>query len=167
MTPTNLSALPSNLPIPGQRVQIKRGAADTAVNLNTATAQGTVIPDGAGGYMQISYTPRYQCYWIIHTNIMAHGYPDGSGWRRWDHSIRIAPADADGIVVGCQRIHSLFDNSTVEWRTGSGSCMFRLAAGTTYTASLCHEYINVGTAQIHTGNMWCRIVGRIVGEGPT
>lgn len=167
MTPTNLSALPSNLPITSGRVQIKRGAADVVVNLNTATAQGTVIPDGGGGNMQISYTPRYQCYWVIHTNIMAHGYPDGGGWRRWDHTIRITPSDADGITIGYQCPHEIYDNTSVEWRTISGSCMFRLSAGVTYTAYMAHEYLSLGTAQIHTGPQWCRIVGRIVGESAT
>lgn len=165
--PTNLSQLPSNLPVPGNRVQIKRGAADTLVNFNTATAAGTVVPDGAGGNMQISYTPRYQCYWIVHTNIMAHGYPDGIGWRRWDHGIYCTPADADGIVLGSQCPHEVYDNTSIEWRSVGTSFKFRLLPGITYTASLTHVYLTAGTVQVHTGYIWCRIIGRIVGEGST
>lgn len=165
MTPTNLSALSSNLPIPNGRVQIKRGAADAAVNYNTATPAGTMILDSNGAGMQISYTPRYPCLWVVHTNVMGHGYPDGTAWRRWDHTIRITPADADGIVVGSQCCHALYDNSTVEWRTVASSCMFRLIAGTAYTAYMAHEYTDKGTSQIHIGNQWIRIIGRIVAEG--
>ena len=115
--------------------------------------------------MQISYTPRYPCYWVVHSTAMAHGYPDGAGWRRWDHIIGITPADADGVTAGFQCPHEIYDNSSVEWRTVSGSCMFRLAAGTAYTASLQHLYLSAGTVQLYIGQIWCRIVGRIVGEG--
>lgn len=167
MTPTPLAQLPSSEPIRNARVQIKRGTADNSWNYNTATAQGTVIVDNNGAPFQIQYAPAYPCFWIVHTNIMGHGYPDGTGWRRWDHSIRISPTDADGILIGCQCPHELYDNSTVEWRTVSGMCMFRLNPGVLYTASLCHEYITAGTATIHVGAQWARIMGRVVGEGVT
>lgn len=165
MTPTNLSALSSNLPIPNARVQIKRGTADAAANVNTSTPGGTGIYDANSNLMGITYTPRYPCFWVVHSNIMAHGYPDGTGWRRWDHGIYISPADADGVTLGFQCPHELYDNSTVEWRTVGGSAMFRLQAGVGYTAYLAHAYITAGTAQYHVGQQWCRIVGRIVGEG--
>lgn len=161
--PTPLAQLPSNSPSPNGRVQIKRGAADTVVNLSAGN-QGAIIPDGAGGNMQISYTPQYPCFWIIRSNIMAHGYPDGVGWRRWDHGIYITPADADGFTLGFQCPHQVYDNTTVEWRTVSGSFCFRLLAGIGYTAYLAHVYQSAGTTQIHTGHQWCRITGRIVGE---
>ena len=168
MTPTNLADLPSNQPIPNGRVQIKRGVgADGAVNFNTGTAAGTKFPDNAGGFIQISYTPTVPCFWIVHSNVMGHGYADGSGWRRWDHTIRITPADADGIAVGCQCPHELYDNTTVEWRTIAGSALFRLNAGVAYTAYLAHEYLSAGTAVLYIGQIWSRIVGRIVGEGVT
>lgn len=164
--PTNLSDLASNLPAPNGRVQIKRGVGgDGAVNFNTATPAGTMFPDNAGGFMQISYTPRYPCFWVVHSCAMAHGYPDGSGWRRWDHGIYITPADADGVTLGFQCPHEIYDNSSVEWRTVAGSCMFRLNPGITYTAYLAHTYITVGTVQLYIGQIWSRIVGRIVGEG--
>lgn len=167
MTPTNLSALPSNAPVPNGRVQIMRGAADASTNVNTATGGGTGITDANGKLFAITYTPKYPCFWIVHSNIMAHGYPDGVGWRRWDHGIYISPADADGIGLGFQCPMGLYDNSTVEWRTVGGSAMFRLNAGTAYTAYLAHCYLTAGTAVYHVGQQWCRIVGRIVGEGVT
>lgn len=163
--PTNLGQLPSNVPLTNNRVQIKRGAADASVNYNTSTAQGTTILDSNGAGMQIVYRPVYPCYWIVRSNVMAHGYPDGSGWRRWDHTIRITPADADGILIGFQCPHQVYDNSTVEWRTSASTALFRLNAGTTYTAYLAHEYITKGTVQVHVGPQWCRIMGMVVGEG--
>ena len=92
--PTNLSHLPSNLPVPNNRVQIKRGVGEMAVNFNTATAAGTIVPDNAGGNMQISYTPRYQCYWIVHT--MRHG----SRLSRW---IRLAALGSRHLHHACRR----------------------------------------------------------------
>src|SRR6476620_861235 len=96
---------------------------------------------------------------------MAHGYPDGVTWRRWDHAIRISPADANGITLGHQCPHQVYDNSTIEWRTVAATVAFRLAAGVTYTAYLTSEYTSAGTVQIHTVLQWCRIVGPVVSEG--
>lgn len=163
--PTNLAALPSNVPIPNGRVQIKRGVTDNSVNYNTATAAGTALQDGAGGNMQISYTPPYPCFWIVRSNVMAHGYPDGVGYRRWDHMIMITPADADGLTNGFECCEQVYDNSTIEWRTVSGSFAFRLNAGIAYTAYMAHWYLSAGTVQVHQGPQWTRIVGRAVSEG--
>lgn len=161
--PTPLAQLPSSEPIPNGRIQIKRGAADTAVNTNNATGN-VPISDGAGGIMAIYYTPTAPCFWIVRSNMMAHGYADGTGWRRWDHGIMITPADADGYTTGFQCPEQLYDQTTVEWRTVSGSFCFRLLPGIRYQAYLANLYVSAGTAQYHTGNMWCRIMGRIVGE---
>ena len=162
--PTPLAILPTNKPLSNGRVQIKRGVADTAVTVSNANS-GQKISDGAGGFIQISYTPVYPCWWIVHSNIMSHGYPDGAGWRRWDHQICITPADALGVTMGYQCPHQNYDNSTVEWRTVAGSCSFSLLAGTAYTAYLTTSYLSAGNLQYHTGPQWVRIVGRIVGEG--
>lgn len=161
--PVNLGDLPLNMPLLNGKVQMKRGGADVVYNV-AAGNNGQKILDNAGGNMEIFYTPRYPCWWIVHGNIMAHGYPDGVGWRRWDLSIRITPADVNGVVVGHQCPHQLYDNGTVEWRTIGSSCAFRLAAGIAYNAYLCTEYTSAGTVQLHTGPQWCRILGRIVGE---
>lgn len=164
MTPTNLGVLPANTPLRNGKVQIKRGAADTVVNVSSAN-NGQKISDGAGGFMEIYFTPVYTCWWIVCSNIMSHGYPDGVAWRRWDHSIHITPADALGVTLGHQCPHQNYDNGTVEWRTVSSSCAFKLNPGTAYTAYLASEYTSAGTVQYHTGPLWVRIVGRIVGEG--
>lgn len=164
MTPTNLGALPSTEPLRNGKVQIKRGGVDASNNYSNANA-GQIITDNAGGYMQISCTPVYPCWWIVHSNLMSHGYPDGSGWRRWDHQIVISPADARGITVGHQLPHQNYDNSTVEWRSVGTSVAFQLNAGILYTASLVTSYCSAGTVQVHTGPQWARILGRIVGEG--
>ena len=163
--PTNLAALPSDKPIPNGKIQIKRGAADTSPVLGTGTASGTKLSDGAGGFLQITYTPVYNCFWVVRSNIMAHGYPDGAGWRRWDIGIMISPADANGVTTGVQLGHQLYDNSTVEWRSVGGSYMFKLNAGVAYTAYLASMYVSAGSLRYHTGGMWARVVGRVVGEG--
>lgn len=164
MTPTNLADLPTNRPFPNGKVQIKRGAVDSAPNYSSAN-NGQKLPDGGGGFMEIYFTPVYPCWWIIHSNVMAHGYPDGVGWRRWDHAIRITPADANGILLGHQCCQQVYDNGTIEWDTVAGTCSFKLNPGIAYTAYLTMEYCSAGTVQIHNGPLWCRIVGRIVGEG--
>jgi len=165
--PTNLGVLPTNQPLTNGRVQIKRGAVDNLYQPNTGTPGGSGITDGAGNLMGINYTPTYNCYWVVKSNVMAHGWNDGAGWRRWDHGIYINPADANGISLGFQCPHQLYDASIVEWRTVSGTAMFKLNGGVGYTAYLGHSYLSAGTIDVYTGPAWIRIVGRIVGEGST
>jgi len=162
--PINLGDIPTNFPLRNGKIQIKRGGADVVYNVSAAN-NGQKIIDNAGGNMEIYYAAVTPCWWIVSSNIMAHGYPDGVTWRRWDHAIRISPADANGITLGHQCPHQVYDNSTIEWRTVAATVAFRLAAGVTYTAYLTSEYTSAGTVQIHTGPQWCRIVGRVVSEG--
>src|SRR4051812_12468450 len=129
--PTTFGRLPSDKPLPNGKVQMRRGAVDGSATVSNANS-GQKIIDNGGGAMEIFYSPAYPCYWVIHSNIMAHGYPDGAGWRRWDHCIMLTPADADGIQVGAQCPHQLYDNTSVEWRTVAASAMFRLDAGVAY-----------------------------------
>lgn len=161
--PTNLGILPATKPIPGARAQIKRGGADTVVSVTNAVAQGTILSDGAGGDMRIVYTPTYPCYWVVRGNVMTHGID--VIWSRVDYSIRITPADADGVVVGYQCPMQVYANTTVEWRSWAGSYMFKLNPGVAYTAYLAFEYSYGYTQQYHTGPSWLRITGRVVGEG--
>jgi|tagenome__1003787_1003787.scaffolds.fasta_scaffold20741469_3 hypothetical protein len=161
--PTNLGALPSDKPIPNARCQFKRGAADTTVDVSNVVAAGTRLSDGAGGFMQISYTPTYPCYWVIRGNVMTHGVD--AIWSRIDFGIRIAPNDADGVVTGVSCPTQVYANSTVEWHSWAASYMFRLNAGVAYTATLTFEYSWGYTQRYHTGPNWIRITGRAVGEG--
>jgi hypothetical protein len=163
MTPINLAALPSNQPAPTPLVQIKRGVADTAVNVNNTVAYGTKLSDGSGGFMQISVTPTYNCWWVVRANVMSHGID--YGWERWDWGIMISPADAEGVTLGAQRCMQTYPNSTVEWRTASASYCFRLNAGVAYTAYLTHQNSSGYTQAYHTGPRWVRIMGRLVSEG--
>jgi hypothetical protein len=162
--PTNLGLLSSDKPLPNGKVQMRRGVADGSATVANANS-GQKIIDNGGGVMEIYYTPTYPCYWVVHSNIMAHGYPDGTGWRRWDHLIAISPADADGVTTGFECPHQLYDNTSVEWRTVGASAMFRLNAGVAYTAYLATSYTSAGSVRYHTGPIWLRMVGRIVGEG--
>lgn len=163
--PTNLGVLATDKPFLNGKVQIRRGAADLGRNYTSANA-GQAITDSNGAQMAITYTPTYPCYWVVKTNVMAHGLNDGAGWRRWDHSIGLSPADVNGDSTGFQSPGSIYDyTGGPEWRTFSCSAMFRLAAGTAYTSYLVFTYVSAGTAIVHVGSMWCRIVGRIVAEG--
>lgn len=161
--PTNLGALPTTAPFPGARAQIKRGAADTTVNVSNQTPQGTILSDGAGGDMRIVFTPTYPCWWVVRGNVMSHGVD--AVWSRVDYSIRITPADAEGVVVGFQCPMQVYANSTVEWRSWSSSYMFKLNAVIAYTAYLAFEYSYGWTQRYHTGPNWLRIMGRAVGQG--
>ena len=163
MTPVNLGALPSELPVPNQRVQIKRGAGDGAHTVWNGIAANTKMTDGAGGVMDISYTPRYDCYWLVRTNTAWHGL--SGGWQRCDHGIYISPADLDGVNLGHQHPMDCYDNTVVEWRTASGSHMFRLAAGITYTASLVFVYSSGYYQQYLSNSQYHRILGVVLGEG--
>jgi hypothetical protein len=159
--PTNLGVLPSDKPIPNGRVQIKRGASDAGVSL-TAANVGYVLLDGQGGQMKVSYTPTYPCWWIVRGNVMTHGL-DG-GWMRSDFAIDISPADADGVTRGFECPMQTY-GGTIEWHTWAGSYMFKLNAGVAYSAYLIWAYSQGYTQQYHCGPAWCRITGRVVGEG--
>jgi hypothetical protein len=163
VSPTALGLLPSNLPIPNQQVQIKRGASGVDLGVNNTIASGTKLQDGVGGLMQISYTPRYPCYWLVRANSIWRGY-DG-GWQRCDHGIYVTPADLDGVTFGHQRCVNCYDQNVVQWRTHASSCMFRLAAGITYTAYLAFVYSSGYNQQYHGGTGWHRIFGVVLGEG--
>jgi hypothetical protein len=162
--PTNLGALPTNLPFTNGKVQIKRGAVDASVTVTNAN-NGHWITDGTGNPMTLVYTPRYPCFWVVHSNVMSHGVADGVGWRRWDHNIYLAPADANGIQYGVQAPAEVYDQTTIEWTTRAASAVFRLSAGVTYTVGLMTGYTSAGSVRYHTGPAWLRIIGRIVGEG--
>jgi len=163
--PTNLGLLPSDKPAPIQRVQIKRAVGDAGYDVTSAN-NGQWLNDAGGGWMGIAVTPRYPCYWLVRSNVMAHGLNSGNNWRRWDHAIMITPADADGRQYGFVCPHQLFDLSLVEWRTQSGAAMFRLNAGTTYTAYLQCQYLNPNYGiTYYAGKQFTRIVGVLLGEG--
>ena len=163
MTPVNLGALPSNLPIPNQRVQIKRGTIWTEAQVSNLVASGTKLGDGSGGFMEISYTPRYPCMWLVRSNTMWHGQT--GGWQRCDHALLITPADVNGVTMGHQRCMTLHDNNAVEWRTYAASAMFRLAAGITYTAYLAFWYSSGYYQAYCTLAGYHRIFGVVLGEG--
>jgi hypothetical protein len=163
MTPTNLGALPSNLPLPNQRVQIKRGTVWQEETYSNLIAGGTKLTDGSGAPMQISYTPSYPCYWLVRANTMWHG--KSGGWQRCDHAIVVSPADLDGRTIGMQSCQTMYDNTTVEWRTASPSAMFRLAAGITYTASIQFMYSSGYYQAYCTLKEYARILGVVLGEG--
>jgi hypothetical protein len=164
MSPTNLGDLPSNLPVPNQRVQIKRGAAVGTVVVNNTLPQGTKMTDGAGGNMEINYTPRYECRWLVRANAAWHGV--NGGWQRCDYGIGISPADLDGISVPAHATPMyLYDNTTVEWRTWGATFMFRLAAGITYTAYMCFWYSSGYNQRYLCNPGYHRIIGVVLGEG--
>jgi hypothetical protein len=166
LSPTSLGALPSSLPFPNQRVQIKRGAAAVDLTVSNQVAAGTKLTDGSGGPMEISYQPLYACYWLVRSNSIWRGRSDSdANWRRVDHSIRISPADADGVTVGHQRPATVYPSGTVQWRTFSCSYMFRLAAGVTYTAYMAFEYSSGYWQEYHAGAGYHRILGVVIGEG--
>ena len=160
--PTNLDLLPSNEPIRAGRVQIKRGAVNVAPSVTSAN-NGQKLNDGTGTPIEIYYTPKYACYWVVRGQMMTHGV-DGD-WRRCDFGILISPADAEGRTLGYQCCMQTYPNSTVEWRTWSGSFMFKLNPGVAYSAYLTWQYSSGYTQQYHTGPQWIRIIGRVVGEG--
>lgn len=164
MSPTKLGDLPSNLPFPNQRVQIKRGVGVTDQSVSNLVAAGTKLNDGAGGLMEISYQPRYPCYWLVRANIINKARSDqDSVWRRCDFGLYISPADADGITEGHARPTNNFP--TLEWRTASFSYMFKLNAGITYTAYIGFRYSSGYWQVYHTNTPWHRIFGVVLGEG--
>lgn len=163
MSPTNLGNLPSNLPLPNQRVQVKRATGYKGIDVNSGTPAGTKLTDYEGNPLQISYTPRYPCLWLVRGNVASHGV--SGGWLRCDWGIYITPADVDGITLGHQCPMNCYDNTVVEWRTFAAACMFRLAAGITYNAYLAQVYSQGGSQQYLSYAGYMRIIGVVLGEG--
>jgi hypothetical protein len=162
MSPTNLGDLPSNLPFPNQRVQIKRGTVPTDQTVSNLVAGGTKLNDGQGGVMEIYYQPRYACYWLVRANLINKGWSQ-SAWRRCDFGLYISPADANGVTNGHSRPTNNYQG--LEWRTCSFSYMFKLNPGITYTAYLAFQYSQGDYQAYHTNYMWHRIFGVVLGEG--
>jgi hypothetical protein len=167
VSPTPLGLLPSNLPLPNQRVQVKRGAPNGIdYTVSNQVAAGTILNDGAGGPMSVSYQPRYACYWLVRTNSIWRGRSDSdAAWRRCDHGIRITPADALGVTVGYKRPAPLYPSSVVQWRTHACSFLFKLNPGITYTASMTFEYSSGYWQEYHSAANFHRIIGVVLGEG--
>lgn len=158
--PTNFADLPTDEPFPNGKVQFKRGTSDTFPTVNTSTAIGSILaqsPSISTGVVE------YPCLWVVRANVLADSGGVAGGWRRWDWGIRISPADVNGEVVGI-RVPCLV-NESVAWRSYHGQFIFRLAAGTNYTASLTHEYMSAVSARYLTGPLWYRIMGRMVMMG--
>ena len=154
--PTALGALPSNKPIPNQRVQVALGVAE-AVNHWVAGDAGTGLPN-----MGISYTPTYPCWWVVRANQIVSAV--NGGWNRWDYGIYLSPADLDGqfrTYVVCD----VYDSGTVGWLSYAGCASFRLAANTTYTAYLAAGFSSGGVQQTYGGSAYSRLIGVIHGEG--
>jgi hypothetical protein len=167
MPVTPLAQLPSTRSVPGSRLQVKRGAADTIVS-TAAPAAPVKLSDGAGGFLQISYTPLYDCYWVVRGGTIWHGGADMSGWQRSDQALTITPADVNGITLGQQQTMEIYNLGTVEWRSYMCSYMFKLAAGVAYTAAVVFQYsASAYSSQYHTGPNYARIIGRVTGEGAT
>jgi hypothetical protein len=169
MPVTPLAQLPSTRSVPGSRLQVKRGVADSVVAVSSAVAAGTKLSDGSGGFMQISYTPLYDCYWVVRGGTIWHGGTDmAGGWQRVDQGLTITPADVNGITAAQQQAMEVYNQATIEFRSYMCSYMFKLAAGVAYTAALIFQFSGSAyTSQYHTGPNWARIIGRVTGEGAT
>ena len=159
MSPTNLGDLSNILPIPNGAVQVKRGITDTYPQWANAQA-GVIMTDGSGGPMQISVTPSMPCYWLVTACTAWAGVV--AAWNRADFGIRLSPADIDGRNI--QARTATATHSSVPWRTYSGSMMWRLAAGVTYTAGLYFEYATA-TVMFSTHPQWHTLYGILLAEG--
>ena len=163
MSPTALGVLPSDKPIPNGRVQFKWGAHSGAEKWVNAGHSGLKLDDGGGGWMQITYTPDYACWWDVRGNIMFRSV-DGSGpWQRVDFNIVITPADADGRTQGHQVAAEVAPG--VGWNGYVASGTFKLSPGVAYTAYLASGYSSGGTSAWYVSWDYTRLIGRVVGEG--
>lgn len=160
--PTNLGQLPSNQPIPNGRCQIKTGQADTIWYVGPAQL-GQAVPDGAGGNIQIAFTPTRRCYWLVRANLITAGYQ--GAWQRMDFGICITPADLNGLTTGSTVISDCYDSTTVNWTGYSGAYPFLLEANIAYVAWLQFQYSSGGIQQIYLGRDYARIIGVSKSEG--
>ena len=162
--PANLADLPSNQPIPNARCQFKTGIWNGQTNVTNTISNIQIPDDGLGNsFMEISYTPRYPCLWVVRSNSIWCGI--SGGWQRVDHTIQINPADADGQVVGGQTIAEVYDNTTVGWCPFPCHAAFRLNAGIAYKAYMAFGYSSGGVQALYYGPEYLRLMGRVVGEG--
>jgi hypothetical protein len=158
MTPVALGALPSNQPAPTGLVQYKRGAANAQT---VCPADSYAMGDGAGGYMQIGITTGARPgWWIIRAeNIFIIA---DAAWYYFAWYVNLNVADANGIQneYAHHRLHS-----ALGWEQSCIDTAYRLAANTSYLATMVFGYRQAGTVYYWTGPDYCTIQGEFIGEG--
>jgi hypothetical protein len=123
--------------------QYKGGAAST-YSPNYTTSQNP-LSDGAGGFMQISYTPTVNCYWEVYGHI---GYTQkiDATWGGAYGGLALTPADASGYsaawTLGYGNSAGPAADNRVLQRT------YILTANTPYTVNLAFS-VSQGTWNIY------------------
>jgi microcystin-dependent protein len=147
---------PQGPPGPGggfSNVQRKWGAFENYVAISTAVSP---ISDGASGTMRLSLTPTVPSWWEVdgHFSIVQkldanYNYAYGQ--------VNLTPADQDGVSSGNS---ILSQHSTVQtYEPRHVTRIFRLAAGTTYTADLGFSPAG-GSWQYHAGKQYLSLEGK-------
>jgi hypothetical protein len=157
MTPVNLGDLPLVQPIPTGLGQLKRGAWG---------GEGNVPADGAAFYdpyvpMQIAITtgPR-PGWWVIRAEAIFRILD--AAWYYFSWYVDISPRDATYASPDyCHgRLHS-----AISWQHYALDTAFRLAANTSYTATMYFNNRQAGTIYTFYGENYLYIGGEFIAEG--
>jgi microcystin-dependent protein len=115
-----------------------------AVAYNNSTA----IPRGAGGLMQLTYTPTVPCWWEVTIGCGIVQKTDAAYHYMYRY-IYVTPSDQDNQSTAYQLITQHSQVQTYEF--AAVTRLFRLAAGTAYTANMVMGAGSGGSWQYHSG----------------
>ena len=157
MSPVNLGDLPSHQPVPTGLGQLKRGATD---NEGGAPADHSMMTDGWGSPMQIAITPTRPGWWVIRAETIFRNLD--AAWYYFAWYVKCSPADMDGVADEyCHgRLHSF-----IQWQHYALDTVYKLAANTTYTATMYFGYRQAGTVYMYYGPNYTYISGEFIAEG--
>ena len=106
-----------------------------------------VLGDGAGGTMQLTYTPPVPAWWAISGGVGILQKTDAAYNYIYTY-LNLNPADQDGVAGG-QLIGTQY-NGVQTYESHSIRRIYRLAAGRTYSCQLCVGSGSGGTWQYNT-----------------
>lgn len=161
MSPTTLGQLPSNLPAPTGRAQVKRGVANTTITWNNTVSEQP-LQDGAGGPMTISVATTRRAWWFVHGQMM--WIQVDPVWVSFEVGLVMPIADRNGWSR-LKTQHSF--HSALGWQSISLDGLWLLEANVTYTCHLYWIYSSGYNQTYHCHPYYHYIEGELIGEGAT
>ena len=159
--PTNFGALPTDQPVPVAHAARSFAWVGNQNRVNNLWAVGTPLPNGVGGFYQLSVTPPRRCYWVVGVEMLWTS-PDII-WSNVAVGVRLNPADLDGVVIGNYLYAAC--HGSLPWRTYQSSYPYRLEGGVTYTATLTFEGSSNNNQDYYYHPNHQMMTGVLVGEG--
>lgn len=132
--------------------QRKRGQSEAYQAI--AYNNGAIIGDGAGGLMQLVYTPPVPVWWVVDGEV-GIVYKTDAAYNYLYTWLHLTPGDLDGWTDAFQL--GMQHNQVQAYESRFVRKAWRLAAGVTYTCGIILGGGSGGTWNYHSGNNYCWI----------